>query len=361
MLVACSPYPTPSPSLSVETPFAIDVLPATPTHPELRPVISLENANKLTPLLIWEAGITYAAWSPNKNYVGISTISDKGEYGVSVLDVNELPFIQYIQEASGKVIFSPDGNLMVSEDGVLNLWEINTGKKLRSYGGNAERWVAFHSETSILIVQSFPPSFDKNRVGLWNIKTGEYTDNLEINGIARNISHNYSLSFLALSIIEKPDKYRIVVWDINLQKQICDIPDALSAEFDEGNDLLIVNNGKEFSFWDVKKCEIKRNLIVELAPRYSFAVSPDGNLLVFDNGSGKISIVNAKSGVRVAELKTPRFNTNIIKFSPDGNILLTLSNDDLTTTRTLALWQVNHPSLELIIVPLETPPILKNR
>lgn len=357
LLVSCSPYPaavTQSPTIA--TPNAMDALLATPAHlPESRDFISPENADELTPFLLWEASITAVSWLPGMNSLGISTISDSGEYGVYVLDVDELLFTQYIQDASGAIVFSPDGNLMVSEDGVINLWEINTGEKIRSYGGNAERWVAFHSATSILLVQSFPPAFEKSRIGLWNIKNGEHTDILEINGIARNVSYSRSLSFLVLSIIEKPDNYKVVVWDINLQKQICDIPDALSAEFDEANDLLVVTDGKEFSFWDARKCEIKRKIKTEFVPPYRFAINPDGNLLAFDNGNGGISIVNAMNGIRVAELKTPRFNTNIIKFNAGGNLLLTLSNDDLTTTQTLALWQVNHPLLDLIRVPLEIP------
>jgi WD40 repeat protein len=242
--------------------------------PEPGTIISPENADELTPFLLWDARITAASWLPGMNSIGISTISDAGEYGVYVLDVNELLFTQYIQDASGAIVFSPDGNLMASEDGVINLWEINTGEKLRSYGGNAERWVAFHSATSILLVESFPPSFEKSHIGLWNIKNGEHTDILEINGITRNVSYNHSLSFLVLSIVEKPDQYRVVVWDINLQKQICDIPDALSAEFDEANDLLVVTDGKEFSFWDARKCEIKRKIKTEFVPLYRFAISP---------------------------------------------------------------------------------------
>ena len=289
---------------------------------------------KLTVQMGHTSSISSVSYSPDGKYA----LSGSRDETLKLWDINTGKEIRTFSGHSWMVTsvsFSPDGKYALSGSGdkTLKLWDINTGKEIRTFSGHS--WVnsvCFSPDGKYALSGS-----DDKTLKLWDINTGK-----EIRTFSGHSSRVYSVSF-------SPDgKYAlsgssdrtIKLWDINTGKEIrtfsghrngvfsvCISPDgkyALSGSDDKTLKLWDINTGKEILTFSGHSRDVTS---VSFSPdgKYALSGSEDTTLKLWDINTGKeIRTFSGHSWV------------NSVSFSPDGKYALSGSNDN-----TLKLWDIN--------------------
>lgn len=211
----------------------------------------------------------------------------------------------------------------------------------------------FSSENSLLLVETFAFSNYHTTVRLWNLESGEQTNILSFDSFTKSISFNYKDHLLATSIKTEDGNSQIKIWDVEKKEQSCNISQGMYAKFSQKNNVLAVSNGQDsVSLWNIANCQKIKMFTVDIGLN-SFAINPDGSLLVFGTNTGDLNIISTITGEAVKKLDGLLHYTNVIEFSPDGRFLMTLSYDPNLDGQTLIIWQVADQSLEPIIISPE--------
>jgi len=171
----------------------------------------------LRSLLDPESGGEVVALSPASKVLALSSV---GGYLVKLRDASTLLYLRPLQEGTTvglrSLEFSPDGSKLVggSQDGIVRIWDVQTGSLLRTLEGHAD----------IVFTASFSPdgltvasgSADKT-IKLWNVESGALNRTL--------IGHTQSVRDVEFS----PDgrnlgsagaDFLIVLWDLSTGSQL---------------------------------------------------------------------------------------------------------------------------------------------
>jgi WD40 repeat protein len=234
------------------------------------------------------------------------------------------------------VCFSPDGRyaLSGSYDKTLKLWDINNGKEIRSFKGHAGPVysVCFSPDGRYALSGSYD-----NTIKLWDFNNGK-----EIRSFK---GHTYVVTSVSFS----PDgRYALSgsldntlkLWDIQSGKEIrsfkghthevtsvCFSPDgryALSGSIDKTLKLWDIQSGKE-----IKSFEGHTGIVT------SVCFSPDGRYALSGSADSTIKLWDIQS---VKEIKSFEGHTDWVTsvcFSPDGRYALSGSADS-----TIKLWDI---------------------
>ena len=234
------------------------------------------------------------------------------------------------------VAFSPDGNYAVSgsRDGTIKLWEISTGREVRSFLGHAHlvSSVAFSPDGRYIISGS-------SSLNLWEVSTG------------RNI-HSFAPGMGAFtSVAFSPDGYYVLagrpegtigLWSVaNLKEMhsfsghtdvvtsVAFSPDgryAVSGSADTTIRLWYVSTGKEERSLSVRGHKV---------PVYSVAFSPDGKYVIADPNGKNLTLWSVATGREVRSLSGNPGGVRSVTFGPDGEHVLAGCSD-----KTLNLWEL---------------------
>jgi WD40 repeat protein/predicted Ser/Thr protein kinase len=211
------------------------------------------------------------------------------------------------------VAISPNGQIIASgsNDNTVKLWQLATGKLLRTLGGwfsghsNIVNTVAFSADGELLASGSWDDT-----IKLWQVSTGK-----EIRTIT---GHSNWVNSVALSPILS-----------NLSPQGGSEEMLASGSADGTIRLWLVSTGVELLTLTGHSDSVS-----------SVAFSPDGQLLASGSADNTIKLWQISIAREIRNFKGHSFFVNAVAFSPDGQLLASGSADN-----TIKLWQVTTGKL----------------
>jgi WD40 repeat protein len=246
------------------------------------------------------------------------------------------------------VAFSSDGKLVATGDGwvagkvltpsPIRLWDVDTGRERRRLPGHlfGVDKLAFSPNGKRLI------SGSQALLHVWDVATGK-----DVLPFAEHESFVYSVAF-------SPDGRLVAtggidgsirLWESASGKPIRRLPDGhrqrvLQVAFvADGQTLLSYGQDGSVRFWDVESGRETRKLIVRVNQRSSkFAASPDGRTLAVWGHDVPIRLLDAATGQERRRLTgVPRY-PGMLRFSPDGRQLASISAAQPGGTSLLQVW-----------------------
>ncbi len=262
-----------------------------------------------------------------------SILATGGDDGVTLWDVKTGQIIRKMEwkekdDFVTSIVFSHDGSVLasISHDNFhVALWDVSTGKLLEKQPPVEKRYVyaksVLFSPTEDIVaisssaVRPVMSPYEVNQTMLWNFKTGQTIETLEIG--APFISFSPDGNILGFTGQGK-NSDSAILWDIENHR----VDKILPAKYLEGaKPLMFFTDGALLAgdkIWDVNTGQpIKQSLQVT----YENIFSPDGNTMFIVN-KGDITAFNMKTG---EERLFARFSDLsgliILAVSPDGNLL----------------------------------------
>ncbi len=217
------------------------------------------------------------------------------------------------------VAFSPNGRFALSgsSDNTLKLWDVATGKELRSFSGHANvvSSVAFSPDGRFALSGS-----EDSTLKLWEIATGK-----ELRSLGGN---NSGLLSYLLSVAFSPDgrfalsgsyDNTLKLWELATGKELRSFSGHAgwvnSVAFSpDGRLVLSGSNDKTLKLWDVTTGKELRSFGGHTAQVSSIAFSPDGRFALSGSWDGTARIWDVKKGQEVASMMAPPWLT----ITPDG-------------------------------------------
>lgn len=251
------------------------------------------------------------------------------------------------------VAFSPDGKMLVggSEDNTVRLWEVATGKLLRTISHNGKvRSVAFSPDGKILASGSGPPAANEKKgkgdgpgaVQLWNSQTGQLIRTMRSRWVVWCIAFSPDGKILAGGTGSLAGvRGETILWSVRtgqLIKTLRPSRGVSDVEFSPDGKILASGNGYDDSekyagdvkLWNVRTGRLKRVLRADdCYPVDSVAIASNGQILA-SGTVGNVRLWNLQAGKQVRMLSG--FRMTSVVFSPDGKMLAYTNEKDGTYT-----------------------------
>lgn len=225
------------------------------------------------------------------------------------------------------VTFSPDGQTLISNtSGDINLWDIGTGKHLRTFvfsenmgGVMPENSTSFSLDGEILAVGSLNGS-----IYLWDPTTSE---TILRGGV---FFHKIGDNFISKHL-------KTVVGHTKPVLGVAFSPDGRMLA-SGGNDNII-------HLWDVWTGKSKKTLTGHTRGVSSVAFSPDGKILASGSWDGTVRLWDVSTGKLLKTILTNHGGVCRVNFAPDG-LILASSGDFTSDNNTVHLWDVQTGKLK---------------
>lgn len=131
------------------------------------------------------------------------------------------------------VAFSPDGNYVLSgnSDSTLMLWDIGTGKEIRTLRGHASLVlsVAFSPDGRYAVSGS-----DDNTLKLWEIESGKEIKSFEVHTAVNSVAFSPNGTYVLTGNMDGTTR----IWNINKAKEVVQF-----VGFDDGEWIVITPEG----------------------------------------------------------------------------------------------------------------------
>jgi WD40 repeat protein/energy-coupling factor transporter ATP-binding protein EcfA2 len=234
------------------------------------------------------------------------------------------------------VSFSRDGRTLASgsRDNTIKLWNIRTGKEIRTLQGHNSRVssVSFSRDGKTLASGS-----DDKTIKLWNVETGQ-----EIRTFKGHNSIVYSVSFSrdGKTLASGSDDKTIKLWNVETGQEIRTFKghngSVFSVSFSPDGKTLATSSGDNtIKLWNVETGQEIRTLSGHNSFVYSVNFSSDGKTLVTGSGDNTIKLWNVETGQEIRTLSGHNSFVRSVSFSSDGKTLATGSGD-----KTIKLWNI---------------------
>ncbi len=276
------------------------------------------------------------------------------------------------------IAFSPDGQYLASgaKDGQINFWQTQRPQKDDSLPGN---WLplAFSRDSQTLVAAD-----QRGAVTFFNLATRQPEQQFQLESPRfRRPPGRISLTGDLGTMAEGLEDGRVKLWNTQTREALtlkaCDSPvnlvalspdgrELVTGGFDQplhwwdlrtstcslldteahrvlfspdGRTLAAFGRGNTIQLWDVATRSLRTNLVVEPAPGFSAAFSPDGHILATTAGpedvDNAIRLWDTATGKLLGACTGHKQAVFSIAFSPDGKTLATSSDDS-----TLKFWNV---------------------
>ncbi len=235
------------------------------------------------------------------------------------------------------VAFSPDGRtaLSGSDDNMLKLWDVSTGKEIRSFVANqyGVHSVAFSPDGRTAL----SGGYDK-MLKLWDVSTGR-----EIRGFVGHQGQICSVAFSPdgrMALSGSRDN-TLKLWDVSTGGEIRSFSGhrnwVNSVAFSpDGRMALSGSSYAELELWDVSTGREIRSFVGHQYGVYSVAFSPDGRTALSGSDDNMLKLWDVSTGKEIRSFVGHQDRVLGVAFSPDGRTVLSGSADNM-----LKLWGVS--------------------
>ncbi|WP_077920334.1 cytochrome D1 domain-containing protein [Spirosoma sp. 209] len=234
------------------------------------------------------------------------------------------------------VALSSDGRyaLSGSYDKTVKLWEVETGREVRTFTGHADQVVSVALSPDGRYALS--GSWD-NTIKLWDIASGQEIRTFrERSSIVRSVAFSPDGRYILSGSKDKTLK----LWEVQSGRKVRTFKghtdQVYSVAFSpDGNYVLSGSLDKTLKFWNLKTGRAVRTFTGHTDHVYSVAFSPDGRYALSGASDNTLKLWDIQTG---QEIRTFRGHSSIVRsvtFSPDGHYALSGSWDN-----TLGLWDI---------------------
>lgn len=226
--------------------------------------------------------------------------------------------------------FSPDNQFIVTGgfDNILLLWDIKTGKQIRTFSGHTERIraVEFSSDQKTILTLAAD-----NKVKVFEVETGRQLLSVTVQNRELHQAY-YSPNGQYFYAIDNRDE--VYVWETNSGEQIT----VLKSEYSAHNEQALIHSNED---WALSIDGYEGAAVVSISTQdtlfsipfdkvHSMSFSPNGEYIAISSRKLFASVFNSETGelintFRDGDLKCDGCNTKHL-FSPDSKYLLTISN-----------------------------------
>ena len=236
------------------------------------------------------------------------------------------------------VAVSPDGRMALSggEDKTLRLWDINSGHVLRSFKGHTDgiQSIAFSLDGRTALSGS-----NDKTIKLWDIATGRELRSFK--------GHTGSVWSVALApdgrtMLSGGEDKTLRLWDIasgRVLRVLAGHTDYVTsvAFFPDGRTALSGSRDKTLKLWDIAGGGEMRTFTGHTDYVLSIAISPDGRTALSGSQDKTLKLWDIASGLVLQTFAGHADHVWAVAFSPDGRTALSGSED-----KTLKLWDVSE-------------------
>ncbi|MGD1912173.1 MAG: protein kinase [Rivularia sp. (in: cyanobacteria)] len=288
--------------------------------------------------------------SQNKTYKNQESINNKTQQKSSnspkVKPLN-YSYWRYIYNFTGHIAsidslaISPDRNLLASgsHDFTIKLWEINTGKQLKTINTqNIVYAIAFSPDGSMIASSGF-----ENKIKLWDVTSGN-----NICTLKGHVGWFISVNSLIFSpdgriIASAGSDKTVKLWDVNTGSEIRTLTGHNtwigSVAISPNGQIIASGSGDQTAIlWDLNTGEILNilNHTGILAAVFSVAFSPDGQIIATASEDNTIKLWKVITGQEICTLKGHSSGVKDVIFSPNGQIIASSSING-----EIKLWDMN--------------------
>ncbi len=260
----------------------------------------------------------------------------------SIFAQNQIPEIK-VQIGHTSVItqttISPDGKFVLSAswDKTIKLWEVNSGKLIRTFEGHLDKvnTICFSQDGKNI----FSGGDDKTII-CWETSTGKILKKIE--GSENEIS----------SLVISPDNKvlasssgdKINIWN-TLSGEIIHIfsghTNTISKiNFSNDGSYLISSAFKELKLWNIKTGIIVKDFEKNNYYYYSPVFSPDDKYILTGSGDRIIRLLEISTGKTIRTYEDNESRVTAVAFSPDGKFILSGCDDKTVKLRDAANSQI---------------------
>lgn len=271
----------------------------------------------------------------SKSHLFVSVWDIETGNRLSVDRVEILDRREYRNAIGYEFAISPDGNLFVTNDLVVRLWDTHTKDVLSTIGGKEHagfvKTVVFSPDGSLLAVTARKD----NTVQIWDVPNRKTRCRLK-----GHTTYVYRLAFSPDNkiVITSGWTHRdetIRLWDTMTGELLASFPDQGAVAFASDRNTFV--GGTHIYTWNPETIQYNRTVPLEdvsiYEPSTATIFSPDGAIIVSGNSDGTIQLRDSTTGKIISNLAAHSFYTSELIFSEDGKTLATSGADG-----TILLW-----------------------
>jgi len=283
---------------------------------------------KLTAQIGHEGRATFVTINPA--HTTIATTASDGV--IKLWDIASGRLLRTLRGHQSKVNalrFSNDGKLLASGgyDQTVKVWEVSTGMNLQTLTGHESPVQAVAFSPDDLIVASGSGDFTKDSsdtsIRIWEVLSGKETQRFE--------GHLKSTSTLAFNsngryLVSGGWDNRVILWSVSGNKLLR----AYEGHTEKVNTVKFNPDGMSFAScsqdntirtWDIVSGEQLHILPDNLGNANSFSYSVDGKYIISGGKNRQVFLWRSMNGKQLKTFKTPLSWITSVAYNPEGNII----------------------------------------
>ncbi len=289
------------------------------------------------------SAVATIAFSPDSRFI-LSGSNDRTIKLWEVSSGREIRTFRGIDADVTAVAYSPDGRIALAGymNGRLAFWEVSTGRKIRSFKAHSS-WiqeVAFSPDGKKAISGS-----SNRNVKVWRVSSGARIGSVRGSRVRGQNWSNTTVAFSLDGRFALLGSKDTQLWNLEKRQKILNLPSRFaSGQFgNEVNDSTFSPDGRLFLLGgnglELREISTGREIQTFKGRTYriqTVAYSPDGQFIMTGHKDGALTLWNVSTGREIRSFAKQNTSIHQIIFSPNGRFVLTGNNDG-----TMTLWEVS--------------------